>query len=838
MENKLIIKGAKIHNLKNVDLEMPKNEIVVFTGVSGSGKSSLAFDTIFAEGQHRYIESLSPYIRQFLGGMERPEIDEIQGLSPAIAIDQKALSHNPRSTVGTLTEIYDYLRLLFARLGHIYCPLCGSKIEKLSLEEMADIVIEKAKELKEKNVTILAPVVIGRKGEYDKLFYDFLGLGYSEARIDNKLESFTERLALSRYKAHTIEIVIDRIMTGEESRLFEAIENAITYSKGLVIAVFNEGKKDQKELILSSKWSCPKDNFSFPEVEPRLFSFNSPYGACPACSGLGKSDFFSEEICPTCQGKRLRPEALSVTIKGKNIYELTALPIGDLYKFFMDYENKLSEKEKTIAFNVVKNIISKLQFLIEVGLNYLSLSRESYTLSGGEAQRIRLASQIGSYLSNTLYVLDEPTIGLHERDTERLIGTLKSLKERNNTVIVVEHDERTILSSDYLVDFGPMAGEKGGEIMATGKTKKLLANNAFEKSLTLQYLRGKKKIAVPKKRRTGIMEEIKVMGAKANNLKNINIDIPLRRLICLTGVSGSGKSSFLYDVLYKNLNKIKLGSQEPLENASKILGAEYIDKVVVMDQSPIGRTPRSNPATYTGIFTPIRNLFSLLPGSRERAYSSSKFSFNVPNSRGGGRCEACQGAGHNLIEMHFMPPVLVQCDVCLGKRFNREVLQVDYKKKNISQVLDMSVDQAAEFFENIFHIADKLKVLQSVGLGYIKLGQSATTLSGGEAQRIKLGRELTQRLGKKTLYLLDEPTIGLHYHDIEMLLNVLNKLVDKGNTVMIIEHNMHVIKSADHIIDLGPEGGDAGGKLVSSGTPEEVVLLGKGNTAKYLKEFL
>src|SRR3989338_963602 len=829
MENKIIIKGARTHNLKNINLELPKNKIIVFTGVSGSCKSSLAFDTIFAEGQRRYIESLSPYARQFLGQLDRADVDEIIGLSPAIAIGQKALSHNPRSTVGTLTEIYDHLRVLFARLGEVYCPICQGKIEKLSLEEMVDIILEKAKKNKEKKVSILSPIVRGRKGEYYQLFYDYLSLGFSEARVDGRFLSLHEKLILSRYKPHTIEIVIDRLMIKEESRLFEAVENALNFSQGLVNVVF-----EKNEFLLSSKWTCPNDSFAFPELEPRLFSFNSPYGACQSCYGLGKADLFLKTICPDCQGKRLKPEALSVKINGRNIGELATLPIDKLTEFFNDYEKSLGPRQKIIGQNVLKEIKDRLDFLLMIGLNYLSLEREAETLSGGEAQRIRLSSQIGSHLSNTLYVLDEPTIGLHERDTQRLINTLKSLRDRNNTVIVVEHDERTILESDYLADLGPMAGKNGGEVVISGEIQELLKKTISHDSLTVDYLIGRRKIPLPENRRKKIHEKLKIIGGRANNLKNINVDIPLRKLVCFTGVSGSGKSSLLYDVLYKNLTRIKSRLGQPLENVRQILGAEYVDKVIMVDQSPIGRTPRSNPATYTVIFTPIRHFFALLPEARERGYTASRFSFNLS----GGRCEACEGAGFNLIEMHFLPPVLVQCEVCHSKRFNRETLQVKYKKKNISEVLETTIDEAAEFFKNIYQIYDKLKVLQSVGLGYLQLGQNATTLSGGEAQRIKLSRELTQTLGKRSLYLLDEPTVGLHYHDIEMLLKVLNKLVERGNTVAVIEHNMHIIKSADYIIDLGPDGGEAGGRLVAKGLPEEIVKNTNSFTGKYLKRFL
>jgi len=833
-EDKIIIKGARVHNLKNISLEIPKNKLIVFSGLSGSGKSSLAFDTIFAEGQRRYIESLSPYARQFLGQMDKPDVDEIIGLSPAIAIDQKALSHNPRSTVGTLTEIYDYLRVLFSRLGEVFCPVCGSKIKKLSIDEMIDIILKEAKLLKKDYVVILSPVVRGRKGEYYQLLYDFLSLGYSEAYIDKVKHSLHERINLSRYQNHDIEIIIDKVLLNDNLRLFEAVENSLYYSKGLVRIIFEDVKKieDSKQLLLSSLWTCPNDNFAFPEIEPRLFSFNSPYGACPVCFGLGKEDIFSNEVCSECKGKRLKNEALSIKINGKNIYEITTLSIEKAIDFFDLYEEKLEEREKIIAKELIKTIKERLNFLKEVGLEYLTLDREAETLSGGEAQRIRLASQIGSQLSNTLYVLDEPTIGLHEKDTEKLINILKSLKEKHNTIIIVEHDERTIYSSDYLVDLGPGAGENGGEVVAEGETEKLIKSKNSQ-SLTLSYLKGEKKISLPITRRKKITEKLQIFGAKANNLKNINAEIPLRKLVVITGVSGSGKSSLAYDVLYKNISKI-FNRDNSLENVKRILGTEYLDKVIMVDQSPIGRTPRSNPATYTGIFTPIREFYASLEESRVRGYKINRFSFNVK----GGRCEACEGAGYKLIEMHFLPPVMVECEVCHGKRFNRETLNIKYKNKNISDVLKMTVTEALKFFDGIYSITDKLKVLEEVGLGYIQLGQSATTLSGGEAQRIKLSRELTTRLGKRALYLLDEPTVGLHYYDIEMLLKVLNKLIEKGNSVILIEHNMHIIKSADYIIDLGPLGGENGGKIIGCGSPEEIANNEKSYTGKYLKDYL
>ena len=852
-----------MHNLKNIDLTIPHNQLVVFTGVSGSGKSSLAFDTIFAEGQRRYIESLSPYARQFLGQMKPADVDEIIGLAPSISINQKALSHNPRSTVGTLTEIYDYLRVLYARLGEVYCPKCGRKIEKLALDEMIDIIKARAKALPEEAVTILAPVVVDRKGEYYQLLYDYLNLGFSQARIDGQFHSLHEKIKLARYSKHSIDIVIDRVMIKDEGRLSEAVENAVNYANGLTVALFYERKKDSQEFLLSSNWTCPHDGFAFPEVEPRLFSFNSPHGACPKCHGLGKLESWANkkklddegqamgeyqnqyeravELCPDCQGQRLRPESLSVKINNKNIAQVSALSIEQAYDFFVAYHNKMTVRQKDIAENVVIEIANRLDFLLQVGLNYLSLSREAETLSGGEAQRIRLGSQIGSHLSKTLYVLDEPTIGLHERDTERLIKTLKSLKDQGNSVIIVEHDERTIRASDYFVDLGPLAGSQGGEVVASGETKELLKKNNPQKSLTLEYLRGERSIETASHRRVRSGEAIKIIGARANNLKNVTVEIPLRKMVCLTGVSGSGKSSLLYDVLYKNVQKIKANphlaqnvKKAELEDVAKILGTEYINRVVIVDQSPIGRTPRSNPATYTGIFTPIREFFAELPEARERGYTLSRFSFNRP----GGRCEACDGAGYNLIEMHFLPAVTVECEVCYGKRFNRETLQVKYKGKNISEVLALTIDEAIGYFDTHYQITDKLKVLQEVGLGYLQLGQSATTLSGGEAQRIKLAKELTHTLGRKTLYLLDEPTVGLHYHDIELLLKVLNKLIERQNSIAIIEHNMHIIHASDYVIDLGPEGGERGGQLVAYGTPEEIIRNTKSITGKYLKEYL
>lgn len=846
MNDKIIIKGAKVHNLKNIDLELPRNKLIVFTGVSGSGKSSLAFDTIFAEGQRRYVESLSPYARQFLGQMDVPDVEEITGLSPAIAIDQKGHSHNPRSIVATLTEIYDYMRVLFARLGKPFCPTCGGEIKKLTSQEMIDEIVELAGK---KSISIMAPIVRGRKGEYYQLLYDLLSDGFKDVRIDGEFYSLHERINLSRYKAHNIDLMVDKVSASDMSRIAEAVESALLYGKGLLKILV-----DDKETVLSSKWSCPKDDFAFSEIEPRLFSFNSPYGACENCHGLGREFIYSEEPCRVCNGNRLKKEALSVKVSNKNITEISALTIDDAYDFFITFEDKLKHNEKEIAKTVLKEIISRLSFLLEVGLDYIALNREAGTLSGGESQRIRLASQIGSKLSGTLYVLDEPTIGLHERDNERLLKTLKDLRDLGNTVIVVEHDEKTIHESDFLVDLGPGPGRHGGEVVVAGETKEIfLKKKPFslkssaahqssrmimrlnpENSLTLKYLKGEEKIEIPELRRKNSNEKIKIIGASANNLKNINVDIPLRRFICVTGVSGSGKSTLVFDILSKGARRGIDHINKETRGVAKVLGFEYLDSIIEVDQSPIGRTPRSNPSTYTSVFTPIRDLFASLPEAKEKSYGISRFSFNRP----GGRCEACEGAGSKLIEMHFLPPVLVTCDVCRGKRFNSETLEVEYKGKNIADVLNLTVEEALNIFEDIYTISDKLKVLNQVGLGYIRLGQSATTLSGGEAQRIKLAKYLARPMHRRSLFLLDEPTTGLHFEDIKMLLKVLDELVKRGNTVLVIEHNLHVIKCADYVIDLGPEGGDRGGKLVAHGTPEEVAKNKNSYTGQYLKRVL
>ncbi|PJA46974.1 excinuclease ABC subunit A [Candidatus Uhrbacteria bacterium CG_4_9_14_3_um_filter_36_7] len=828
MQEKISIKGAREHNLKNISLELPRNKLICITGISGSGKSSLAFDTIFAEGQRRYVESLSAYARQFLGQMEKPDVDEIEGLSPAISIDQKAHSANPRSTVATLTEIYDYLRVLFARLGKPHCVKCGQEIQKLSVDQMTDLILERTSSVK--SVKVLAPTVRGRKGEYYQLLYDLYNSGFQFVRIDGKEYDLSKQIKLARYEQHTIEIVVDTIplvLVNKEikQRLTESIETALKHGNDVVGFVYS----DKTEQILSSKFSCPKDGFSFPEIEPRLFSFNSPYGACEACTGLGTKELFSEESCPVCHGARLREEALHVFLSKKNIVEVTRLSIQEAADFFLSLN--LSDREKDIASMILKEILNRLTFLLDVGLHYLSLNRIAGTLSGGEAQRIRLASQVGSRLVGAMYVLDEPTIGLHQRDNERLIATLQELRDLGNTVIVVEHDEDTIRASDFMVEIGPGAGVHGGNVICTGETPAIFQN---KKSLTAAYLRGDKQIKIPDKRRAIGKDMIKIRGASGNNLKQINVDIPLRRFVCVTGVSGSGKSTLVHEVMYKELSRRFYGTKQKPAKHKALLGSEYIDKIILIDQSPIGRTPRSNPATYTGAWMPIRELFASTQDARFRGYKPGRFSFNVA----GGRCENCQGNGVIAIEMHFLPTVYVPCDVCKGRRFNRETLEVEFKEKNIFDILEMTVEEGKNFFKDIPFVYDKLFMLSQVGLGYLKIGQPATTLSGGEAQRVKLSAELAKRQTSRTLYILDEPTTGLHFADIEELLKVLHALVDKGNTIVVIEHNLDVIKTADWIIDLGPEGGDLGGEVVTIGTPEEVARCGKSYTGKYLREVL
>ncbi len=855
--DKIIVRGARTHNLKNINVELPRNKMVVFTGLSGSGKSSLAFDTIFAEGQRRYIESLSSYARQFLNQMQKPDVDEIIGLSPAISIDQKSRSNNPRSTVATITEIYDYMRVMYARIGKPFCIECGSHIKKLSNEEIINFILERAKKVDLKKVskevlgvaysetalTILSPIVRGRKGEYYQLLYDMLSKGFSKAFVDGNAKNLREQVVLDKQKKHDISIVVDEIGIDELRRkdnkdamvrLSEAVERAILESEGLV-----EIHVNGENHIMSSKFMCGTCGASFPEIEPRLFSFNSPYGACATCNGLGLKYFGSLDACEDCGGKRLRKEALNVFLdesrKKINIVEATNLTIKEAHEFFTDL--KLTEQEEEISRVVVNEIVSRLQFMLNVGLEYLHLSRTANTLSGGEAQRIRLASQLGSKLVGALYVLDEPTIGLHQRDNDKLIKTLTELRDIGNTIIVVEHDEDTIFASDYLVDIGPGAGVHGGNVVVSGYLEDLLtAKKNTSESSTLAYLRAEKKIEVPAKRREFDRGVICIEGGNAFNIKNMKAEIPLGRIVCITGVSGSGKSTFMYEILYKNLAERLEKRKKIIENinCTSFSGAEYLSRTVLIDQSPIGRTPRSNPATYTGAWTHIRDLFASSEEARIRGWGPGRFSFNVK----GGRCEACEGNGEIAVEMHFLPTVYVKCDVCGGKRFMKETLEVKFKKKSIYDVLKMTVEEGLTFFEDIPAVHDRLKTLNDVGLGYLELGQSANTLSGGEAQRVKISSELYRPHVEKTMYLLDEPTIGLHYDDVAKLIEILNRLADKGNSVILIEHNLDIIKSADWILDIGPEGGTGGGQLVAKGTPENVAANAKSETGKYLKKML
>jgi excinuclease ABC subunit A len=934
----IVIKGAREHNLKDIDLTIPRDKLVVFTGLSGSGKSSLAFDTIYAEGQRRYVESLSSYARQFLGQMDKPDVDQIDGLSPAISIDQKGTSHNPRSTVGTVTEIYDYLRLMYARIGHPHCPISGHEISRQTTEQIADRVMELPHGAR---IMILAPIVRDRKGEHHEILVDARKAGFVRARVDGNLYELTEKVALDKNKKHNVEIVVDRLVIEPEgiSRLRESVETAAKMASGMVLIVPADGKGE--ELLFSQNFACPYDGFSMEELAPRNFSFNNPHGACPACTGLGskleidpdlvipdktkslgdgairtwgrssyfyndlveavaqrykipmdkpfakltvkerqiilygnngdplrvkyfnsegkrrwyetsyeglvpnlerrhretESEFIRAEIermmsprpCDVCKGKKLKPEYLAVTIKDRSIIDVSELSISSAQQWFA--ELKLPEREMLIARAILKEIRERLSFLVDVGLEYLSLSRAAESLSGGEAQRIRLATQIGSKLMGVLYILDEPSIGLHQRDNKKLINTLIALRDIGNTVVVIEHDEETIRTADFIADIGPGAGEHGGRVVATGSIEDILKS---KESITGAFLRGERSIPMPARRRKGNSSMLVVRGATENNLKNIDVYFPLGKLICVSGVSGSGKSSLVSDILYRRLAQHFYRAKDRPGAHREVSGLGFIDKVINVDQSPIGRTPRSNPATYTGVFTYIRDLFSQLPEARVRGYKAGRFSFNVK----GGRCENCEGDGIIKIEMHFLPDVYVPCEVCKGKRYNREALEVKYRGKSIADVLDMSVEEAAELFDKIPRIKRKLQTLVEVGLGYIKLGQPATQLSGGEAQRVKLTEELSRRDTGRTFYILDEPTTGLHFADVERLLNVLHRLVDAGNTVLVIEHNLDVLKTADHIIDLGPEGGEKGGQVVAVGTPEEIVRNPRSFTGQYLKSVL
>ncbi|HYM37932.1 MAG TPA: excinuclease ABC subunit UvrA [Nitrospiraceae bacterium] len=835
MSGSIIIKGAREHNLKNLDVEIPRDKLVVITGLSGSGKSSLAFDTIYAEGQRRYVESLSAYARQFLEQMGKPDVDSIEGLSPAISIEQKSTSHNPRSTVGTVTEIYDYLRLLFARIGRPFCHQCGEEISAQTVQQMVDAIRTLPEGSK---FQILAPIVRGRKGEYRKELLDMRRAGYVRARIDGRMVELGEEVALDKQKKHTIEVVVDRLVMkaggpGDalSKRLADSVEAALKLADGLVGVLTEDGKS----LLYSEKLACIRCGVSYPEITPRVFSFNSPHGACPTCDGIGfamppgcpeEEDLTLLAVCPACKGARLKPESLSVKVGRRSIAEVTQLSIRAAAGFVESL--KLTERETFIAQRILKEIRERLGFLVNVGLDYLTLDRAAATLSGGEGQRIRLATQIGSGLVGVLYILDEPSIGLHQRDNRRLLQTLLRLRDLGNTVVVVEHDAETMQAADHILDMGPGAGAHGGQIIAQGTLKEVMANKA---SLTGQYLRGEMAVTLPHRERKprGFLS---VVGARKHNLKNFTAKIPLGLFTCVTGVSGSGKSTLVLEVLFHSLSQLLYHKHPKIDGCKELKGVMALDKVIDIDQSPIGRTPRSNPATYTGLFTFIRDLFTKLPESRVRGYKPGRYSFNVK----GGRCEACEGDGLIKIEMHFLPDVYVTCEVCKGQRYNRETLEVKYRDRSIADVLDMTVDEALEFFQPIPLLRNKLQTLHDVGLHYIRLGQSATTLSGGEAQRVKLSRELSKRATGRTLYILDEPTTGLHFADIQRLLDVLNRLVEAGNTIVVIEHNLDVIRNADWLIDLGPEGGDRGGEIVAEGSPRDLAKVKRSYTGQVLKE--
>jgi excinuclease ABC subunit A len=838
----LTITGAREHNLKNISLTLPKGKLIVFTGPSGSGKTSLAFDTLYAEGQRRYVESLSAYARQFLEMMPKPDVDSIEGLSPAISIEQKTTSRNPRSTVGTVTEIYDYLRLLFARVGTAYSPTTGLPIEAQTRTRMMETIL--ASIPKESRFYLMAPIARGEKGEFRKELRDLEKQGYQRVKIDGHLYEVAEAPLLEKNKKHTIHVIIDRLVHDEstdlQDRILSGLETALGLAKGLAVV---EPVEDGAPLVLSANFVCPVSGFTLEEIEPRLFSFNNPFGACRQCNGLGIrwGSWLKQEdiedislddlpVCEACQGYRLKSEALCVKIAGNHIGEICEFPLDELARWSSTLDTHLQEHQRIIAQRILKEINSRLTFLLEVGLSYLTLSRKSGTLSGGESQRIRLASQVGSGLTGVLYVLDEPSIGLHQRDNEKLLRTLMKLRDLDNTVLVVEHDEDAIRCADHIVDFGPGAGRYGGAICAQGTLSDILNSHT---SLTGAYLRREKSIPVPTHRRVGSGQQLCVRGAKAHNLQNITVDFPLGALICVTGVSGSGKSSLVMDTLCPWITAIK--NQNPLPSSCEsVHGVDFIDKLISIDQSPIGRTPRSNPATYTGVFTPIREWFSWLPEAKARGYSPGRFSFNVK----GGRCEACQGDGVLTIEMHFLPNMYVPCDSCKGKRYSRDTLEITYNGKSISDVLEMTIAEAADFFQAIPSISQKFQTLMSVGLGYLQVGQSAPTLSGGEAQRVKLAKELSKRATGKTLYILDEPTTGLHFQDVQQLLDVLHRLVEQGNTMVIIEHNLEVIKTADWIIDIGPEGGKKGGAIVGMGTPEYIASLPESYTGQFLAPLL